>query len=162
MTAGVLTVESAVMDPGKAARRLVLLVEDNPDDVLLVKRAFRKAELKCPLQVVTDGEQAVDYLAGAEKNDGAAAQALPVLVLLDYRLPRKSGLEVLQWIRSRLDLATLPVVVLTSSKEPETIRAAYLAGANSYLLKPVDFQRLIELVKALNSYWLGWNEAAVL
>jgi CheY-like chemotaxis protein len=135
----------------------VLLVEDNPDDVLLIQRAFRKAGIVAPLQTVTDGEMAMAYLEGSGAYVDRQRYPLPVLVLLDWKLPRKNGLEVLGWIRARADLKEMPVVVLTSSREPADIRAAYGAGANSYLLKPVDFAKLLELVQGLGLYWLVLN-----
>lgn len=135
----------------------VLLVEDNPDDVILIQRAFRKARIVSPLRVVTDGEQAMAYLDGSGTYADRHHNPLPVLILLDWKLPRKNGLEVLAWIRSRPDLKELPVVVLTSSREPSDIRSAYGAGANSYLLKPVDFANLLALVEGLGLYWLVLN-----
>ena len=135
----------------------VLLVEDNRDDVVLIQRAFHKAQIVAPLQVVTDGERAMAYLEGSGPYADRTRHPLPVFVLLDWRLPRRDGGEVLAWVRSRPDLRELPVVVLTSSQEPADIRAAYGNGANSYLLKPVDFQNLLELVQGLGLYWLVLN-----
>jgi CheY-like chemotaxis protein len=136
---------------------VILVVEDNPDDVLLLQRAFRKAPLANPTRVVTDGEQAIAYLEGQGEFADREAYPLPVLALLDFKLPRRSGLEVLAWIRLERKLHGLPVVILSSSQEQEHIAAAYRAGANSYLLKPVDFDQLIALVKALDQYWMGFN-----
>lgn len=130
----------------------ILLVEDNPDDVLLMQRAFRKLNLLNPLHVVQDGEEAVAYL-------GRVA-ASPALVLLDLKLPRRSGLEVLEWLRAQPRLKRCPVVVLTSSKEAPDVQAAYDLGANSYLIKPVEFQAFLDMVGTLNLYWLVLNQPA--
>lgn len=149
----------SVSDPSESRpdETTILLVEDNPDDVILIQRAFRKARIVSPLRVVTDGEQAVAYLEGSGSFADRRSHPLPVLMLLDWKLPRKNGREVLAWIRSRPDLKELPVVVLTSSREPSDIRSAYGAGANSYLLKPVGFDNLTALVEGLGLYWLVLN-----
>lgn len=136
----------------------ILLVEDDPNDVTLIERAFRKANIVNPLQIVTDGEKAVAYLAGQEPYTDRERYPLPALVLLDLKLPRKSGHEVLEWLRVQPNLQRIPVVVLTGSKEPADINLAYDLGANSYLIKPVAFDDLLETVKALNLYWLILNE----
>jgi CheY-like chemotaxis protein len=133
--------------------RTVLLVEDDTNDVLLVRRAFRKAGLTARIEVVSDGEAAVDYLARAQTQGG------PGLVLLDLKLPRRPGLEVLGWLRDQPGLRRLPVVVLTSSRESADINRAYDLGANSFLVKPVGFAELLEMVKTLDVYWLQLNEA---
>lgn len=142
-----------------ATQQSVLLVEDNADDVVLVQRAFRKANLLAPLTVVGDGEAAIRYLAGEREYQDRARFPLPSLVLLDFKLPRKDGVEVLQWARSRPELMGLPVVVLTSSQEPRDLERAYAAGANSFLCKPVEFEQLIQMVNALDLYWLVLNKA---
>lgn len=142
------------MSPRKAT---ILLVEDDPNDVLLVKRAFRKANLENPLQVASDGEAAVAYLAGQGNFVDRERFPLPAVVLLDLKLPRKSGLEVLVWLREQADLKCLPVVVLTSSGEAGDVNRAYELGANSYLVKPVAFENLLNMVKALHTYWLTLN-----
>jgi len=128
---------------------LILLVEDDPDSVTLLQRAFRKAGLTNALQVVEDGEQAVRYLSGQEPYADPERHPLPVLVLLDLKLPRKSGFEVLAWLRREPDLRHLPVVVLTSSREPSDIKRAYDLGANSYLVKPVAVDALVDAVNTL-------------
>ena len=133
--------------------RTVLLVEDDTNDVLLVRRAFRKAGLTARIEVVGDGEAAVDYLARAHTQGG------PGLVLLDLKLPRRPGLEVLGWLRDQPGLRRLPVVVLTSSRESADINRAYDLGANSFLVKPVGFAELLEMIKTLDVYWLQLNEA---
>jgi CheY-like chemotaxis protein len=131
----------------------ILVVEDNDDDVLLIERAFGKAKLANPLRFVDNGEKAVDYLAGAGPYADRASHPMPAVVLLDLKLPRRSGFEVLQWVRAHPLLRALPVVVLTSSKDSEDVRRAYALGANTYLVKPVALDGLIEMVKTLGLYW---------
>ena len=136
----------------------ILLVEDEPGDVLLIRRACRRANLSSPLQVVGDGEAAVAYLAGQDAYADRQQYPLPALVLLDLKLPRKSGLEVLAWLRAQPALKRLPVVVLTSSRERGDVDRAYELGANSYLVKPVGFDTLLEMIQTLGLYWLVLNE----
>jgi CheY-like chemotaxis protein len=136
----------------------ILLVEDDSNDVFLIQRAFRKAGIPNPLQVVEDGEAAVFYLAGKPPYNDRDRYPLPDLILLDLKLPRKSGLEVLEWLRQQAELKRLPVVVLSSSKENREINRAYDLGANSYLVKPVAFEALLDMVKTLNLYWLIFNQ----
>lgn len=138
----------------------ILLIEDDANDVFLMQRALRKAEVPNPLQVMGDGDEAVEYLSGQGRFADRSQHPLPVLVLLDLKLPRKSGLEVLQWLRQQSELKRLPVVVLTSSKEPNDVNKAYDLGANSYLVKPLGFDALLNLVRSLNVYWLSLNEKA--
>ena len=133
-----------------ALEHSILLVEDDENDVWLIERAFRTARLANPLQVVRDGEAAVEFLR--------AGHPVPELVLLDLKLPRKSGHEVLAWVRSQPGLRRLPVVVLTSSRERLDVNRAYDGGANSYLVKPVAFESLQDLVRTLNVYWIALNE----
>jgi CheY-like chemotaxis protein len=137
---------------------LILLVEDNPKDVLLIQRAFRRANATVPLQVVEDGEAALLYLSGQEPYTDRDRYPLPVLILLDLKLPRKSGTEVLMWLRQQPQLKRLPVVVLTSSKEYADINKVYDLGANAYMVKPVAFDNLVEIVKTLNMHWIIFNE----
>ena len=136
----------------------ILLVEDNPDDVLLMQRAFKKLNLLNPLTVLEDGEVAIKHLSDALA--GNPGVDLPALVLLDLKLPRCSGLEVLAWLRGQPRLRRCPVVVLTSSKEAPDVRRAYDLGANSYLIKPVEFQSFLDMVGTLNLYWLVLNQPA--
>lgn len=136
---------------------VILLVEDNPDDVLLARRAVKKAALAVALQVVEDGDDAVAYLGGDGRFGDRGRHPLPALVLLDLKLPKRSGLEVLRWLRSRPELDTIPVVVLTSSSEDEDIQKAYALGANSYLQKPVAFNGLVQLLGVLDLYWFRNN-----
>ncbi|MBU1877394.1 MAG: response regulator [Chloroflexi bacterium] len=136
----------------------ILLVEDDPNDVLLVQRAFRKANLINPIQVVGDGEAAVAYLAGQGPYADRQRHPLPVLMLLDLKLPRLSGHEVREWLRQQPGLKRLPVVVLSSSQERADVNRAYDLGANSYLVRPVALETLIDMVKTLNLYWMILSE----
>ncbi|WP_202318752.1 response regulator [Archaeoglobus neptunius] len=126
----------------------ILLVEDNPDDIFMIKRAFEKAGIVNPVDVVEDGERAIEYLNSYS----------PVLILLDLKLPRISGFEVLEWIKTREKLRRIPVVVLTSSRNGRDVNRAYDLGANSYIVKPVRFEDLLDLTKHINIYWLMLNE----
>jgi CheY-like chemotaxis protein len=136
----------------------ILLVEDNPTDVLLIRRALDKAKLANPLQIVSDGDAAVQYLSGDGRFTDRRVHPLPVLVLLDLKLPRRSGIEVLQWLRTQERLRRIPVVVLTSSQQDRDVNAAYDSGANSYLVKPVEFDGLLRMLQTVNMYWLVLNE----
>lgn len=135
-----------------------MLVEDDPNDVVLIRRAFSKANISNPLQVVDDGEMAVNYLSGSGNYSNRALYPIPILVLLDLKMPRKSGLEVLQWIRQHEQLKRLPVIILTSSRENADIDRAYEIGVNSYLVKPVTFDALLGLVTIVRDYWLSMNK----
>ena len=129
----------------------ILHVEDNPDDVMLVGLAFRKAGLTVQLETVMDGDKAI-----ASLENGLGAKP-PACVLLDIKLPFRSGLEVLEWIRQQPKLKRLPVIMLTSSSEPADINRAYDLGANSYLVKPAELEQLIELARTIDLYWLKTN-----
>jgi CheY-like chemotaxis protein len=137
---------------------VILLVEDNPRDVLLIQRAFRKANITNPVQVVGDGDAAVLYLSGQEPYADRDRYPLPVLILLDLKLPRKSGVEVLAWLQQQPILKRLPVVVLTSSKEYADINDVYDLGGNAYMVKPVAFDNLVEIANTLNRHWIIFNE----
>lgn len=136
-------------------QRLVLVVEDNADDVLLLQRAFQKAELVNPIQVLTDGQQAVEYLTGEGKYSDRDLYPLPAVILVDLKLPKLSGFELLGRLREYPHLKRIPTVVLTSSREYRDVREAYELGANSYIVKS---DRVIEMVKAIQLYWLKLNE----
>ena len=135
----------------------VLLVEDDPNDVTLTQRAFERAGLINPLHVLTDGEQAIGYLSGEGLYADREQHPLPLLMLLDLKLPKVSGFEVLEWLRRVPNIRRLPVVVLTSSDQSPDINRAYDHGANSYLVKPVNFERLLELIRTLGLYWITTN-----
>ena len=143
-------------------RYSILLVEDDPNDIILIKRAFEKANITNPLQVVENGEEAISYLDGKGRYGDREKYPLPILILLDLKLPRKSGHEVLEWLRQQPGLKRLTVVVLTSSQQSSDINRAYDLGANSYLVKPVTFDTLVEVVKNLNFYWVILNENPIL
>ncbi len=137
---------------------LILLVEDDPNDVFLIKRAFKKSKIANPIYVVEDGEEAILYLGTKGKYTDRGKYPIPFLILLDLKLPKKSGFEVLEWIKGKKELKRIPVVVLTSSSESPDINKAYDLGANSYLVKPVSFESLVEMVKTLGLYWLIFNK----
>lgn len=136
----------------------ILLVEDEPDAVTLLQHAFIRAGIGHRLHAVPDGDEAIAYLRGDGAYADRSLHPLPQLVLLDLKLPRCSGLEVLTWIRQYPPAAALPVVVLTSSRERTDVHRAYDAGANSYLVKPSSLGGLIELARAFGGYWLQLNE----
>ena len=136
----------------------ILLVEDNHKDVFLIQRAFRKAGISTPLQIVSDGDAAVGYLSGEGFYSDRATYPLPVFILLDLKLPRRSGDEVLTWIRQQPQLKRLPVVVLTSSREYADINRIYDIGANAYIVKPPDFDQLVNILQTLNLHWIIYNE----
>ncbi len=136
----------------------ILLVEDDPNDVLLIRRALRNAMIANPLREVADGDEAIAYLSGVDGYGDRDAHPLPALVLLDLKLPRRDGFEVLRWIRAQPGLRRLPVVVLTSSRETADVNRAYDEGANSYLVKPVAFDALLELVRRVDEFWLYLSE----
>jgi CheY-like chemotaxis protein len=136
----------------------VLLVEDNEDDVLFVRRAFRQAKLAPALHVAENGDAALEYLSGEGGFADRQCYPLPNLILLDIKLPRLSGLEVLEWIRGHPELRRTPVVMLTSSAERSDVNRAYDLGANGYLVKPVEYEGLSEIIKTLGMYWLVMSE----
>ena len=138
----------------------ILLAEDDDNDVLLMKRAIVRAGITNPLHVTRDGEEALAYLAGRGRFADRTQNPLPALLLLDLKMPKLSGFEVLQWIRSQSNMKRLPVVVLSSSFQDTDINKAYDLGANSYLVKPADFASRIDLVKKLQAYWLTANQMA--
>lgn len=139
----------------------ILLVEDNEDDIVFMKRCLLRAEVAQPLHVVNDGQQAIDYLAGKEQFADRVQFPLPGLVLLDLKLPRKGGLEVLEWIRQQPALRPLVVLILTTSKEPHDIDRALRLGANAYLVKPASVLDLIEMLKAIRQFWFTFNEFSI-
>jgi len=136
----------------------ILLVEDNEDDVFLMKRALKSAGIVNPLCVAEDGQKAIDYLQGTGEFANRATYPLPALIFLDLKLPFVRGLDVLAWLRRDDRFKTIIVVVLTSSEEPSDLSNAYKLGANSYLVKPPTPQQLEELAKAFKLYWLEYNK----
>lgn len=137
---------------------VILLVEDNPDDEALTLRAFRKNNIANDVVVARDGVEALDYLFGTGAHLGRESSQMPQVVLLDLKLPRLGGLEVLKRIRSEPATQVLPVVVLTSSKQERDLVESYRLGANSYIRKPVDFVEFVEAARQLGLYWLVLNE----
>jgi CheY-like chemotaxis protein len=138
---------------------LVLLVEDEPSDVRLLQRAFAKLGIDLKLLRLSSGDDAVAYLAGDYPYENRAAYPIPSVMLLDLKLPGRSGFEVLQWVRAQEPpINRLPIVVLTSSNRPNDIKRAYESGANSYLVKPDAPAQIEELVSRFHSYWVRLNE----
>jgi CheY-like chemotaxis protein len=138
--------------------RTILLAEDDANDIFFLQFAFESAQISNPLQVVVDGQQAIDYLAGAGPYADRARFPFPCLMLLDLKLPLKMGLDVLRWIREQPALQTLLVVVLSSSSEKEDIDEAYRLGARSYIVKPLSVPKRLELASLIKSYWLEFNQ----
>jgi CheY-like chemotaxis protein len=138
---------------------VILLVEDREDDVILIRRALLQAKIHNPFFVVGDGEQALSYLQGLGKYADRAQFPLPDLVLLDLKLPRVDGFEILQWVRSQPAFKTLRIIVLTSSQDIFDINRAYVLGANSFLVKPSDFQDYNAMMRTLALFWLRYSQA---
>lgn len=137
----------------------ILLVEDNPDDEALTMRAFKKSHLANDVIVARDGVEALDYLFGTGAYEGRDITDKPHLILLDLKLPRLDGMDVLKRIRSDERVNLIPIVVLTSSREQEDLIRSYALGANSYIRKPVDFNQFVQAVQQLGLYWLVLNES---
>lgn len=135
------------------ANQPIFLVEDNPVDLDLTLRAFARRKLANPVNVARDGEEALAWIPRWE-----AGEPRPVVILLDLKLPRVDGLEVLRQIKEHPELQSIPVVVLTSSKEDRDVKAAYMLGANSYIVKPVDFDKFTEVATQIELYWGVFNE----
>ena len=144
----------------KNTEKIILLVEDNPDDELLTLMAFKDNNITNEIVVAHDGAEALEYLFGNLNNSQPEMDNLPQVILLDLNLPKVNGLEVLQQIRSHPRTRLLPVVILTSSKEEIDIIKSYRLGANSYVRKPVDFEQFSEAIKQLGLYWLSLNETS--
>ena len=144
---------------GGMSEGVILLVEDNPDDELLALRALRKNNVTNEVVVARDGVEALDYLFASGPHAGRDTSTMPQLILLDLKLPRVNGLEVLKRLRSDERTRLLPVVILTSSRERSDMLDGYGLGANSYVRKPVNFEQFVKAVEQLKLYWLGLNEA---
>jgi CheY-like chemotaxis protein len=139
------------------ANATILVVEDDPDDRDLLARAFRKAGVTMPLRFAVDGDEALAYLGAAVAD---LPDSCPAVILLDLKLPRRSGFEVLEWIKGHPALRRVPVIILTSSRESVDLRRAYDLGANSYLVKPARSDDLLRMVEQIHAYWLGLNQSA--
>jgi two-component system response regulator len=139
-------------------KRFILLVEDNPDDATLALRAFRKSNLNRDIVTVQDGVEALDFLFGRGAFAGRDTRALPDVILLDIKLPKLDGLEILKRLRADEHTCLIPVVMLTTSQEKEDLVRSYKLGANSYIRKPVDFNRFFEVMNQVGSYWLVLNQ----
>jgi CheY-like chemotaxis protein len=138
----------------------ILQVEDDANDVFLLQRAFAEAEILNPVQVATDGQMAIDYLAGVGRFGNRIWHPLPGLILLDLKLPQRSGREVLQWIRSQPGFRRIVVIVFTDAEYVGDIGLAYDLGANSFLIKPADFSRYLTIARLLKTWWLQYNQFA--
>ncbi len=136
-----------------ALNRSILLVEDNPMDVDLTKKAFTRRNLNNPIDVARDGEEALAWILRWE-----AGERKPSIILLDLKLPRVDGLEVLRQLKAHPTFRTIPVVILTTSAEDRDIQTAYQLGANSYIIKPVDFAKFMEVAEQIDSYWTVLNQ----
>jgi CheY-like chemotaxis protein len=137
--------------------RPILCAEEEENDAFFLQRAFRQAAVPNPLIVVPDGQAAIDYCSASGQYTNREEYPLPCLLLLDLNMPKKSGLEVLKWIRAQPSFCTLPVVVVTSSTQDVDLHRAYIQGANAYLVKPAKPNDLIVMVKAINDFWLRQN-----
>jgi CheY-like chemotaxis protein len=140
----------------------ILHVEDDPNDALLFLHACEKAGVEFDLRSVNDGDQAIAYLRGLDSFSDRRQNPLPQLVLLDLKMPRLSGFDVLSWLRSDGQFSKLPVIILTSSNHEIDVKRAYDLGASSYLVKPVGFDALVEVAKTIQSYWIHLNESPTL
>ena len=135
----------------------VLYVEDNADDVLLLRHAFKRADILDPVQFAQDGQEAIDYLAGAGKFSDRKKYPMPRLVLLDLKLPKKTGIEVLQWIREQPALRKLPVIILSASAQKSDVGRCYELGVNAFLVKPSSIDTLGDMCRAIQHFWLTYN-----
>ncbi len=137
----------------------ILLADDDENGAFLTTRAFQKAGVLHPITVVRDGDAAIEYLGGTGRYTDRRAHPLPCLLLLDQKLPGRSGLEVLEWLRTKSPFCTLPVLLLSASTFDGDIQTAYLLGANGYLVKPSEFEALVAMAKAIKDYWLTVNRS---
>jgi CheY-like chemotaxis protein len=139
----------------------ILLAEDREDDVILVQKAFERSSILNPLFVVRDGQEAIDYLSGVFPFSDRVRFPMPALLLLDLKMPRADGFDVLRWLKTQPGLAPLRVVVLTSSEDIRDVSKAYQLGANSFLVKPLDFHNTAAMVETITDFWLGMNIGSV-
>jgi CheY-like chemotaxis protein len=136
----------------------ILQVEDDENDVVLMECAFKAAQIPNPLQVTRDGQEAVDYLSGIGKFSDRLRHPIPCLILLDLKMPRKTGFEVLEWVRRASNYSSLPVIVFSSSAVRTDIDRAFRLGANSFVVKPASAEKRGQLVEAIRNYWLVFSE----
>jgi CheY-like chemotaxis protein len=153
------TVHSILFMPADSAEPIILLADDSDDDVTMFRRAFRRAGFHNPVQVVADGEQAIAYLAGEGKFANRAEYPLPTFMLLDLKMPRTNGFEVLDWLRRQISLRSLIVIVLTTSDAVQDINRAYQLGANSFLTKPLHMPEFDQMIVAMHKYWTAFNRS---
>jgi CheY-like chemotaxis protein len=135
----------------------ILLAEDDANDVFFFRRAARDSQISNPIFVVSDGQEAIEYLRGDGRFADRDQYPLPCLLILDLKMPRKTGLEVLEWLRTHPMVRTLPVIVLTSSAQPEDIDRALHLGANAFVVKPSSIETRVELARSIRSFWLQFN-----
>lgn len=140
----------------------VLLAEDDENDVFFIQRAFQQAKIQNPMHVVRDGQEAIEYLSGEGKFSDRRLFPLPHLLLLDLKMPRKTGLDVLHWMHEQTELKSLPVVVLSSSEHQIDIERAYELGANGFVVKPASVEKRVELAKLIGAFWLNMNAAPII
>ena len=140
----------------EANNESILYVEDSEDDVFLMKYAFERAEIKNPIEIVRDGQEAIEFLSGFLQDD--AQRRRLSLVLLDLKLPKRTGLEVLQWMRQQAPLKKIPTLIFSSSNQKADVERAYDYGANAFLVKPSDPQTLQDMAKAIKHFWLTHNQ----
>ena len=138
--------------------RAILLVEDESSDAALLLRGFEKAKIMNPVVHLTNGDEALSYLAGVREYADRRKYPLPALILLDLKLPGMTGIQLLQWMRIQGEIKRIPVVILTSDSNPDTINAAYDLGANSYLVKPGNTADITRMVETIQHYWVKLNE----
>jgi DNA-binding response OmpR family regulator len=131
----------------------ILLAEDDDNDFFFLQRAFEEAKIACPLLRVRDGQEAMNYLEGQGEYADRVKHPLPYILLLDLKMPRKNGFDVLSWVRAHSRLRRLPIIVLTSSKEEPDVNRAYDLGVNTYLVKPIKFEGLVDMMRAMDLYW---------
>jgi len=158
-SAGGAKVRSRAARSAAADRSVVLHIDDDANDTTLLQAAARSANLKFQLYNVEDADQAIAYLSGAGCYADRSMYPLPSLILLDLKMPRATGFEMLKWIRTHAELGELPVVVLSGSELQEDVRRAYGVGADSYLVKPIGFEALVNLVRNITSAWLGQQQS---
>jgi CheY-like chemotaxis protein len=142
----------------KKPRRYILLIEDDPNDAVLFRRALRKLNLATTVTVIEDGDAAIRWLREKAESPASTDPDWPWIILLDIKMPRMTGMEVLDWVRTQSRVRRIPVVAFTSSRESADIAQAYQSGVNSYLVKPLSFDQLKETVKAMHHYWMELNE----